>query len=332
MTGDIKIIKQRFHSIDLMKFLAVLLITNSHMAGLYPSSCQMLATGGAIGDALFFFCSGFLLMRSRGGDFFNWYKRRVNRIFPTIFAVAIFGIIFFGTDPTLKKVIVSAGGWFVQCIFVFYAVFWFVKNYAENKIWIAFLLDSVLILGWYLFFWDKNLFILADSTYLRWPVFFLSMLLGAQTASMGDRVNKGKISLLVDFLGLVLLIVLYYGYQLLEPRYLQLYNFQIVLTIILLAITFLFFRICSSPTIVRIYTNKHIYVPVYWMSSLCLEAYLCQTWIFPLGKQLIFLFPLNMIISFALIFSLAYAIKVYSNFLSQTFRTENYDWKKMVKL
>lgn len=44
-------------SIDILKCLAAIIITNSHMDILYPC-CKALATGGAIGDALFFFCSG----------------------------------------------------------------------------------------------------------------------------------------------------------------------------------------------------------------------------------------------------------------------------------
>lgn len=46
--------KQRDISIDILKFFAVLLITNSHMEPLYGEYSQ-LATGGAIGDVLFFF-------------------------------------------------------------------------------------------------------------------------------------------------------------------------------------------------------------------------------------------------------------------------------------
>lgn len=62
-------------SIDILKCLAAIIITNSHMDILYPC-CKALATGGAIGDALFFFCSGFTLFLGRMGRFDNWYKRR----------------------------------------------------------------------------------------------------------------------------------------------------------------------------------------------------------------------------------------------------------------
>lgn len=65
----------RDNSIDLLKFLAVLLITNSHFDKLYPESISFLGTGGAIGDALFFFCSGFTLFLKPMGQFDNWYKK-----------------------------------------------------------------------------------------------------------------------------------------------------------------------------------------------------------------------------------------------------------------
>ena len=49
-------------SIDILKFIAVIAITNSHMELLY-GKYNVLATGGAIGDVLFFFASGFTLFR-----------------------------------------------------------------------------------------------------------------------------------------------------------------------------------------------------------------------------------------------------------------------------
>lgn len=52
--------KDRDSAIDIVKFLAVLLIINSHADMMYPHM-KMLATGGAIGDCLFLFCSGFTL-------------------------------------------------------------------------------------------------------------------------------------------------------------------------------------------------------------------------------------------------------------------------------
>lgn len=80
--------RQRDISIDILKFFAVLAITNSHMEMPY-GKYSVLATGGAIGDALFFFASGFTIFLGRIRSFDNYYKRRINRIYPTVFAWAI---------------------------------------------------------------------------------------------------------------------------------------------------------------------------------------------------------------------------------------------------
>ena len=43
-------------AIDILKFVAVFLVMDSHMEMCYPKY-QFLATGGGIGDALFFLCA-----------------------------------------------------------------------------------------------------------------------------------------------------------------------------------------------------------------------------------------------------------------------------------
>lgn len=58
-------IKDRDYSVDVIKFFAVILIINSHADIMYPS-WKLLATGGAIGDCLFLFCSGFTLFMGGG--------------------------------------------------------------------------------------------------------------------------------------------------------------------------------------------------------------------------------------------------------------------------
>ena len=45
--------RQRNPSIDILKFFAALLITNSHMGLLYQEPLAKLTTGCAIGDVLF---------------------------------------------------------------------------------------------------------------------------------------------------------------------------------------------------------------------------------------------------------------------------------------
>lgn len=207
----------RIEAVDILKFLAALLITNSHMNGLYPDRLGALATGGALGDACFFFCSGFLLMQSRGGDFFNWYKRRVNRIFPTLFAIAVVAILAFGKNPAFKSVIISENAWFVQAILVFYAAFWFVKRFLSDKMWGVITVVGIASLIWFAWFWDKSVSVFMAETYLRWPMFFCVMLMGAITSKNYRQFTQHK--LMISIILFILLMGLFYGYQIMGKKY-----------------------------------------------------------------------------------------------------------------
>lgn len=110
--------KQREYAIDFLKFFAALLITNSHLDLFEPA--YSLATGGSIGDVLFLFCSGYTLFMGSMGRFDNWYKRRLNRIFPPVICWGIISAFCFGVRNTIDDVIVEGGGWFVQCILLYY--------------------------------------------------------------------------------------------------------------------------------------------------------------------------------------------------------------------
>ncbi|MBQ7622674.1 MAG: hypothetical protein IJS66_02910, partial [Bacteroidales bacterium] len=279
-----------------------------------------------------FFCSGFLLMMGRQYGFFNWYKRRINRIFPTVFAVAIIGIVVFGRNPSLRGVLLYGGGWFVQAILVFYAVFWFVKKYLSGRLWIAYAVDAVVVLVWFALFWDKELFFLENATYLRWPCFFATMLLGASAYRLESSGRRKQRRLGRSFVVLFALLVLYYGYQLLEGPLHFLKQVQIVLLPVLAAIIWTVYEICSHPSVLKVYRSRYVYLPVYYISACCLEIYLSGRWSFPVGLSMIKLFPLNILVTFILIFIVAYIVKVFSNFLGQTVKTEPYDWKAMVRL
>ena len=74
--------RERDFSIDIIKCLAVFMIVNSHADIAFPQY-KIFATGGAIGDALFLFCSGYTIFLGKMRDFGNYYKRRISRIYPS---------------------------------------------------------------------------------------------------------------------------------------------------------------------------------------------------------------------------------------------------------
>ena len=73
--------------IDLLRALAMCLITNSHYVGVYPN--DIIANGGLLGDVIFFAVSGFCLSNIRL-PFHRWYVKRILRIYPIVWIIVLF--------------------------------------------------------------------------------------------------------------------------------------------------------------------------------------------------------------------------------------------------
>lgn len=125
-------------AIDILKFWAVVLITWSHF-DLPLGRYEALATGGAFGDTMFFFMSGYtLLLSGEKATFLNWYKRRINRIYPTVFAWALVAAILCGAHQNIVEMLLSGGGYFVSCIMVFYILFYPISRFVPTRsIWMV---------------------------------------------------------------------------------------------------------------------------------------------------------------------------------------------------
>ena len=108
---------ERNRAIDILRFLGPLLITNSHMDLIYPN--PLYATGGALGDAIFFFISGFTLNFTKHTTVFEWFKRRLYRIYLVVFSVVLFHEIFSLNDRTLIDTLLNGGGWFIKCLLIY---------------------------------------------------------------------------------------------------------------------------------------------------------------------------------------------------------------------
>ena len=106
------------NAIILLKCIAAFLITYSHMGILFPRYNE-LVTGGAVGDGLFFFCSGYTLLSGRKGNFQNWYKRRINRIYPTVIMWALLSAVMFNWKWSVTDLVTTPNYWFISCIMVY---------------------------------------------------------------------------------------------------------------------------------------------------------------------------------------------------------------------
>lgn len=323
--------KNRSIGIDFLKFLAVLFITNSHMQILY-GDYRALAIGGTLGNVLFFFCSGFTLFLKpfgRATDFPNWYKRRINRIYPSVLALAIVSCTFFNTHHDINFIILHGGRWFVTGIMVFYVFLFFIGVYLRDKLnWVMLALIAV---GSVLFFvsgMPSGMF--GNEQYMvRWTYYFIFMLFGAMVGMRSKNSNEGKNLdqwwyLLLSMLSVVVFFVL----NGLTARYQEMNLIQVITFIPLMSFMYFLYKWGEGSIARAIYSNKTGYFLIRFIGGLCLEVYLIQNLLFT--DKLNFLFPLNLIIFFVVIVIAAYLLRCLARLISQTFKDQPYDWKNMV--
>ena len=116
---------------DFLKVLAAIFITNSHFIPLYKDISPSLATFGVHGNALFFFVSGFVLMmgfEKKKDLFVNWYKKRIQRLWPSVFLWSIIAAIIWKDPITWKNLLIANNYWFLQCIAIYYILFYIFGN------------------------------------------------------------------------------------------------------------------------------------------------------------------------------------------------------------
>ena len=315
-------------AIDLLKCLAMILITNSHFGLLY-GRFDYLATGGTIGDALFFFCSGFaLFLKPMDGlkGFADWYKRRINRIYPPVIAAALVGTLFFARHYGLLDIVLARDYWFVGCIMLYYVAIYFIGSYLRKAVPYIGLAVLVGAAVWFLLI-DYAGFQLFGGHYIRWLVFFAIMLAGSW---LGMHAGKLRCRPVLDAVLAVVSVALFYAILLVSARYGALARVQYLSVVTLLAAVYYIYKVCASPLAVRLFGGKGWNRVIRAFGGLCLEVYLVQY--FLITDRLNNLFPLNVVIVALGVLLLAYLTRCLARFLSQTFYREPYNWKEIIRL
>lgn len=314
-------------AIDIMKFWAVLLITWSHFEkplGEYG----VLATGGNLGNTVFFFISGYtLLLSKRNGNFFNWYKRRINRIYPTVFAWAIVSVLLFCRHNDILQILFYGGGPFVTAIMACYLLFYPVKRFVSIKNWWVVMGIYWIVQGCMWFTIDRES-MLEHRAWLD-SAYFLAMLVGAlvgkyckEGGAFLEATNKYML-----FAGFIICSVAYYAMMYIESRWFA--PLEIVNIITLIGFSFFLYGLCCRSFSKRLFQNDRIHWLMRFVGGLCLEVYIVQPSI--LTDKLNFLFPLNLLIIFVEIIIFAYGLRTLGRIWMQTFREEDYDWKEIIK-
>lgn len=306
--------------IILLKFLAALLITYSHMAILFPKF-QGLVTGGAIGDGLFFFSSGFTLFLGKNDNFINWYKRRINRIYPTIIMWALLSTFVFGWNWNVYDLIFTPRYWFIPCIMVYYVIFYFIKTYWMKYLKIVIIITAIIIVMSDYFILDHSKSMMyADIKYMR-IYYFSFMLLGTITALRQHNTYSMKKSLIYSILHLVLYYVCMAIYKIDD----FFCHFQIVSLLPLLAAIYWIYQLCNTEKVSSLLSKKYIGWSIIFISGLTLEIYMVQYALFT--NRFNYMFPSNIILIYIVIFITAYFLKCLSRIFTMIFSEKQLDFK-----
>lgn len=322
---------QRNTSIDILKFLAVILITNSHFDAQYVHFKE-LATGGAIGDVLFFFCSGYTLFLGRLGSFDTWYKRRIRRIYPSVFAIALLASTIWWEHLDMFHILVEGGGWFISCIMIYYFFLYFIRRYFISQINWCYVLVSLGVVVWYFMLFDEANYIwIYKHFYIKWLFYFIFMLMGAQLGLLESQKHSKDVQPWRDSVILFVSTACFYGIQIYSRKHIEYSSMMIVSLIPLVGICYTLFQLSKSKVVQALYQMKYVGWGINAIGGLCLEVYLVQPFI--RTTSLNYLFPFNLLILFAAIVVMAYVCRSLGRIFLQTFSNEDgYNWKEIFKI
>lgn len=317
---------ERNIGIDVLKCIAALFITNSNFEVLYPISS--FATGGTMGNCLFFFASGFTLFLKPLGRFDQYYKRRINRIYPTVFAWAILSTIFFDSTKNIVQVLLYGGGWFITCIMVLYIFLFFVNKTMYNKLVLSWVISLVIVIVWFYLIDKRNgASFYGDDSYFRWGFYFLFMLLGSICGVYQQEIKHRFTNNLLITISCIIIfyVMLYYSRINIIPK-----ELEIISIIPLLAMTYYFYKLSNTKKLKYVYNHKIFGTAIKIIGGLCLEIYLVQHDL--ITDQMNMVFPLNLLGMFLIILTAAYILRCMARLFSQIFNNQNLNYKEIFRL
>lgn len=225
-----------------------------------------------------------------------------------------------------------AGGNFIIAIMVYYVLLYFIRKYALDKIrWVLAVVAVVSLVVYVLWFpykyevSSKGLY--GITTQYRWIPYFAAMLLGAM---IGMKRKELKYSAWWDSMKLMICVIVFYSIQFAAKMYRPIAPWQVVTLLPLMGITVYFYKLCNSEWMKRIYQSKWGNAVIMVVGGLCLESYLIQQSLFT--DKMNHIWPLNLVIIVFVILICSYVVRCMARWFAQTFRTEDYEWKKIFSL
>jgi peptidoglycan/LPS O-acetylase OafA/YrhL len=309
----------KYPDTGILRAIALVLIFNSHMYDYYPIS--FIATGGAIGNSLFFFLSGYGIYESykkKTKQFSHWIGDRINRIYPAVWIVVIciYLPLKYINGQLPNEDILSVFGillcppyWFLDAIIIFYIISYIILK--RQSRFILILLFSIEIIYFiYYFNWiDLDTFSIENLPFKIIHYYFI-FILGFYIASIKKSI---KYSGVYDIAILLLSISgIYIHKYMMSINCLQ--EMQFIQQILMIPVVIYFLKVSRSDFIMNIMNkNRIIYSVTKFISDHTLEIYILQETIKNQVLKLNTPFPINVII----LMLLCYMLSLYVSKLSK---------------
>ncbi|WP_423997256.1 acyltransferase family protein [Maribacter sp. IgM3_T14_3] len=315
--------KSRNYGIDFLKFVAAIMITNSHYVPLYEGHNISFATLGVQGNALFFFVSGFFLINIENKEgkytpFDYWIKKKIVRLWPTLIVFYVFVNLIFSVEINWYDFLFAGDYWFVRCFVISFSIIYFIikylKQYTKQILVLSVLITSLIII-----FSPKE----ARSIYheFHYIIYFSSMLLGVNVGLYKKQIKIENLFSDLVLCGtsfLLYFIIMFFG----KGKTDNFYYVQLLAVIPLLFFLYYSYKAVSYQWCAKL-SNHKIWSVVFIISSLTYEIYIVQFNIITnvFNKY----YPLNTVIVFGIIIFSAYILRILTNFFLWLFSSK--EWK-----
>ena len=292
-------------AITLLKFFAAFLITWSHLDKCFPDSQAFIATGGTLGNGLFFFVSGFgLYLSSRNLKSYSWFQVKISKLLLPTFVFVLAKTIYngyFHLETELNHT------WFIWAILVFYTAYYPILLFLKKHIFkiilitypIMFIIYAIILLN------RQDYFVDIANYYFKCTYYFQIFLFGGWVASKNP-------SMKYNFKKDLLLFLLFYGafnaIKLYIKGHPNLIGLQILSPLCIMPAIYYLFKIFDADFASKIIHHKFISPVVFIISGLTLEIYLVQFSIITDGFN--HLYPWNIPLLLCLVLLSGYILKI----------------------
>lgn len=309
-----------FVFINFVRAIATCLITNSHFEPIY--TYDFIATGGALGNSLFFLATGFCLYNCTD-SFPNWYTKRLLRIYIPLIPISFFCLYHGKSLPEtiFFSFVFPQNYWFICSLIILYPLYYLVVKYPfKHRKYICTTIITVLYIGIYLFL-DKSSYLIETVAFygIRFSYIFsfFLMLTGAYFRKHFNEFQnklfpKRKFVLISFFFSLFA----YYFFLLMMNIYNCLYKIQFLETVFcILSSTLLFlFLLCTEEFLLSVNENRFTkYFSL--LGNYTLEIYLVQFPIINIVGNLRIPSLAKFVIAITTILLSSYIVKSFTNYI-----------------